>query len=404
MQFEKEEVLYSYEVKREGGEDVLYINYLGAPYVPSISEYPEVMERTVDALIENPNVSRIVFVQQKNYNYDFKETNYLLEIAQLYVYLLKQEKVLSQEKLITSSEESFSKRYNEVFSFLYLLKKDPLGAYSQLRKIILEGKIILEKLEGTFKSDQRNYLSFLEKMFDLISKTKIIQEARAYLSEYKKGEREIYFRIFKPDTIANFTFTRLVSDLPADAEIMSQYKISNGEYDESLVTILKVKDESKFFYHLVPPENVLSEDFNMLLNLARGVLLEHQPKAEEFTDTERIRQVFFNISRDLIRDLAQSKGIKLDYSDLNKLSAILVRHTIGFGIVEVLLQDKNLQDISMNSPIPQTNVFVRHQEYDECSTNILPSQEDADSWAAKFRMISGRPLDEANPILDTQLS
>jgi len=40
------------------------------------------MERTIDSLIENPNVSRIVFVQQKNYNYDFKETSYLLEIAQ----------------------------------------------------------------------------------------------------------------------------------------------------------------------------------------------------------------------------------------------------------------------------------------------------------------------------------
>jgi type IV secretory pathway ATPase VirB11/archaellum biosynthesis ATPase len=50
-----------------------------------------------------------------------------------------------------------------------------------------------------------------------------------------------------------------------------------------------------------------------------------------------------------------------------------------------------------------TPVFVRHQEYEECLTNILPSQEDIDSWAAKFRMISGRPLDEANPILDTQL-
>ena len=37
-------------------------------------------------------------------------------------------------------------------------------------------------------------------------------------------------------------------------------------------------------------------------------------------------------------------------------------------------------------------------------TNIKPSQEDVDSWAAKFRMISGRPLDEANPILDTQMS
>jgi len=195
----------------------------------------------------------------------------------------------------------------------------------------------------------------------------------------------------------------LVSDLPDDAEIISQYKISNGEHDESFVTILKKKDESKLIYHIVPPENTLSEDQSSLLNLARGVLIEHQPKAEEFTDTERIRQVFMNISRDLIRDLSESKGIRLDYSALNKLAAILVRHTIGFGIVEVLLQDKNLQDISLNAPIPQTPIFVRHQDYDECITNILPSQEDADSWAAKFRMISGRPLDEANPILDTQL-
>ncbi|MBU0958333.1 MAG: Flp pilus assembly complex ATPase component TadA, partial [Nanoarchaeota archaeon] len=137
--------------------------------------------------------------------------------------------------------------------------------------------------------------------------------------------------------------------------------------------------------------------------MARGVLLEHQPKAEEFTDTERTRNVFFNISKDLLQDLANSQGIHLSFSDLNKLATILVRHTIGFGVIEILLQDKNLQDISLNAPIPQTSIFVRHQEFDECITNILPSQEDVDSWAAKFRMISGRPLDESNPILDTQL-
>src|SRR4030043_1136002 len=124
MKFEKEEALYSYEVKREGGEDVLYINYMGAPYVPSLADYPEVMERTIDSLIENPHVSRVVFVQQKNYNYDFKETSFLLEIAQFYVYLIKQEKILSQERLVTSYQENFAKRYNEVFSFLFLLKRD----------------------------------------------------------------------------------------------------------------------------------------------------------------------------------------------------------------------------------------------------------------------------------------
>ena len=146
MQFKEGSKLFSYEVQREGSEDILYINYIGAPYVPSLSEYPEVMERTIDVLIENSNVSRVVFVQQKNYNYDFDETASLLEIAQLYVFLVKQEKILSQKKLITNREDFFSKRYNEMFSFLLLLKRDPLAAYSELKKRIIESKILLEKL------------------------------------------------------------------------------------------------------------------------------------------------------------------------------------------------------------------------------------------------------------------
>lgn len=395
--------LYSYEIKREGGEDIIYINYLGAPYVPSLADSPVVMERTINALSENPNVSRVIFVQQKNYNYDFKETNFLLEIAHLYIYLVRQEKILSREKLITVYDLFFAPRYNEILSFLTLLKQDPIAAYFEIRKIIIQTKLSLEKLGTAYRADQSNYLGLLEKVLELMEKTNMIQEALPYMEGYKKRDRSIYEKLFNPDVIPNFTFTRLVSDLPEDAEIVDQYKISNEDSDISLVTILKKKDGPKLIYHLVPPENVLSEDFNMLLNLARGVLVEHQPKAEEFTDTERTRHVFFNISKDLLQDLAQSKGIRMSYSDVNKLATILVRHTIGFGLIEVLLQDKNLQDVSLNAPVSMIPVFVRHQDYDECITNIIPSQEDVDSWAAKFRLISGRPLDEANPILDTQL-
>jgi len=407
MQFKEGTPVYSYEVQREGGEDVLYVNYLNAGFVPSVSDHPEIMERTIDSLIENPNVSRVVFVQQKNYNYDFKETSYLLELAGLYIYLIKQEKVLSREKLATTNERDFSKRYNDLFSFLYLLKQDPVAAYISLKRIIIEEKIFLDKIQKELrelKTDTINYINLLERILKLIENSKIIQAASPYINDYKINDRGIYRRIFKPDVIPNFTFTRLVLDLPDDAEITDQYKIAQESYDESLVTIMRKKDESKMVYHLNPPENSLNEEQSMLLNLARGVLIEHQPKAEEFTDTERTRQVFFNISKDLLRDLAESKGIRLSYSDLNRLATILVRHTIGFGLIEVLLQDKKIQDIVLNAPIPLTNVFLRHQDYDECTTNIIPSQEDTDSWAAKFRMISGRPLDEANPILDTQLS
>ena len=405
MQFKEGTQLYSSEVQREAGEDVLYINYLGAPFVPNLAESPDVMEKTFDLLIENPNVSRIVFVQQKNYNYDFKETSMLLELAQMYIFLIKQEAILSQNKLAPgyNGQQFFSQRYNEVFSFLFLLKSDPVSAYSELKKIIINAKVLLQQLDESFKGDQRNYLSLLEEIIGMFENTKFMKEIEIYLPKYGRGDREIYRKIFRPDVIPNFTFTRLIADLPSDGEIIDQYKIAKESYDESLVTILRKKNEAKLIYHLVPPENILPEEQTMLLNLARSVLIEHQPKAEEFTDTDRTRQVFFNISKDLIRDLAQSKGVSLSYNDLNKLANILVRHTIGFGVIEVLLQDDKLQDIVLNAPIPLTNIFVRHGEFDECSTNILPSYEDVNSWAAKFRMISGRPLDEANPILDTQL-
>jgi len=395
---------FSYKIKREAGEDVLYVNCMGANFVPNLAEHPEIMSRTIDILIENSNASRIIFVQQKNYNYDSKETLMLQEIAQLYIYFLKQEKILSYEKLSPRNDEIFTKRYNELFNFLFLLKSDPVAAYSKIKNLMIKEKIYLDKLPESFeKSSQANYLNFLEKILQFLEKTKLIQEALKYLRDYSTGDREIYYKLFRADIIPNFTFTRLVSDLPDDAEIVNQYKIFGADYDESVVTILKRKDEAKLIYHLNPPENSLKEDYQVLLNLARGVLIKHQPKAEEFTDTQRVRQVFFNIAKDLLRDLAQNKGINIDYKDLNLLSTILIRHTMGFGLIEVLLQDKKLQDVVLNAPIPLTNIFVRHGNYDECSTNILPSQEDIDSWAAKFRMVSGRPLDEANPILDTQL-
>ena len=166
MKFKGGEPLYSYEVQREGGEDVLYVNYLGAPYVPDIAGSSEIMERSINVLIENPNVSRIVFVQQKNYNYDFKETSLLIEIAQLYVYLIKQENILSQRKIGSANLEDFSKRYRDLVSFLFLLKKDPIGAYFELKRIVVEERIFLNKLTEFEKGGQRNYLAFLEKILD----------------------------------------------------------------------------------------------------------------------------------------------------------------------------------------------------------------------------------------------
>ena len=393
MLFKKGAVLYSYEVQRESGENVIYVNYLGAPDIPSIAKSPEVMTRAIDLFIESPNASRLVLVQQRNYSYNSEQVEMLVEIAQLYTFLLKQERVLSPE-MLSSNPRELSSRYAFMNYFMTILRQNPFLAYRKIKNALIE--------EKSKSGHDILYIGLLEKIVSLLLKTKLILKIEKYAEDYAFESREIYEKLFSPNIIPNYAFARLASELPENAKIISQYAIGSGD-DKSTVTILKKENELKYIYHLMPPEYFLNEDFQMLLNLARNVLIEHQPKAEEFTDTERTRQVFFNVARDLLRELAEEKHITFSYEELGKLAMILVRHTIGFGLLEVLLQDSNLQDIVLNAPISMNTIFVRHGKYDECSTNIILSQEDGESWAAKFRMISGRPLDEANPVLDTDL-
>ena len=404
MIFKPETKLYAYEVVREGGQDVMYINYLGAPFVPSIADLPVVMARTIDYLIEAPSVSRIVFVQQRNYSYDIREVQMLNEIAQLYVHLIKQEKILSPTTLEPfKCKKHLAQRYEAMrYLILILLKQDPIACYVETKRLLKEEKIAAKNIPEAEQACENHYIRLLTKIVSMLENLTIIKEVKDKLAGYKPGDRTLYKELFRPEIVPNFTFTRLMAEIPHEAEIIDEYEIG-PEHDRSTVTILKIPNSTKYLYHLIAPEFTLNESLQSLVNLARNVLLEHKPKAEEFLDPARIRQVFFNISRDLLQELSETKKITLSYKQLNKLATILVRHTIGFGLIEVLLQDDLLQDIVVNAPVGTVPIFVRHQDYDECDTNIIPSHEDAESWAAKFRMMSGRPLDEANPVLDTEL-
>tara|TARA_B100000315_G_scaffold258788_1_gene312147 strand:- start:995 stop:2542 length:1548 start_codon:yes stop_codon:yes gene_type:complete len=154
----------------------------------------------------------------------------------------------------------------------------------------------------------------------------------------------------------------------------------------------------------MPPEFKLSEEKYEILDNARKIMAEHKPKRSEFVEPERMRQVFFNVGLDLIDELATQKNINMTSAEIEQLTRILVRYTVGFGLIEVLLQDEKVQDITINNQIGETPMFIVHQDFSECRTNIIPTGTEAESWATKLRLISGRPLDEANPILDTELS
>jgi len=395
---------FTYDVLREGEETILLIDLEQYPHIPSLEDDPVCMSRTMDILAEAGNATKIVYAQKRNYEYDYSQTLMIQEISKLYSQLAKRRDLFGYGNLLEDQKCTrwAAQWYAQIQNITAdLLKRDPIGSYVELKRTIREERIKIDRTieQGYIKCAQK-YISVLQYLMSLMEKTKLIESAKPYLSGYKMGERSVYRRILTPDIRPDFMFTKLMANFPPEGEEIDSYEIDKN----TEVTIFELPDNVQYLYHLIPPEFKLSEEKYEILDTARKIMAEHKPTRQEFIEPERMRQVFYNIGSDLIEELVNYRNLRLAPAEIDEMTKILVRYTVGFGLIEVLLQDEKVQDITINSPMGEIPMFIVHQDYADCKTNIVPTTPEAESWASKLRLISGRPLDEANPILDTELS
>ena len=391
----------NYEVDREGDGTTLLVDYNTRGRIPSIEDDEITMSEAITMLVENPTATKIIFSQKHDYEYDYPQVTLLAEISRLYAKLVRNKDLFSYPSLAQSvSETSLSSKYNELHHILFTeLKKDPLSCYVRLKRIRRREQIQLEKeVDSVLVRSQTHYIQLLDHITSMIEGTKFFVVAKPYIEGHEIGNRDPYRRIFFPTIKPDFMFTKLMAAYPKNATELENYMVGQTE-----IVIFEKPDSVQYLYHIMPPEFKLSEELYDLLDTARRILSEHKPDKDEFTDPKRMRDVFHNVGKDLISELANYRNIKITEEDNEELARILVRYTVGFGLVEVLLSDEKIQDISVNSPPGEIPIFIVHADYDDCITNIFPTISDSESWASKLRMISGRPLDEANPILDTEL-
>ncbi len=395
---------FTYDVLREGEDIILMIDLEQYPHIPSLEDDPVCMSRTVDILAEVGNVTKIVYMQKRNFEYDYDQTLVMQEIAKLYSQLTKRRDIFGYSALLEDQKctrwagQWYANTQNIITD---LLKRDPIGAYVELKRVVRDERIRIDRsVDQNYMRCSRKYIAFLQYLLDLMEKTKMIEAVKQYLAGYKLNDRSVYRRVFSPDIRPDFMFTKLMASFPPESEEIDSYEIDK----DTEVTIFELPDNVQYLYHLVPPEFKLSEEKYEILDTARKIMSEHKPTRQEFIDPERMRQVFYNIGSDLIEELVNYRNLRLSPDDIDQLTKILVRYTVGFGLIEVLLQDEKVQDITINSPMGETPMFIVHQDYADCKTNIVATTSEAESWASKLRLISGRPLDEANPILDTELT
>lgn len=394
----------SYELVRRGDDAILHFDCEKWTEVPSVEDNAKTMALAIEKLQEVRGATKIVFSQRRDYEYDYEQTQMLHEVARLQISFTQDQQYISLNALGTNDPAAgriLNDYYVRLQNLLFnTLKEDPVGAFVELRRLLRKSHIALqENVDKRIITAHEKLVQLLEALISEMEKTRLIRFAMPHLSGHHVGERTIYRHIFAPIIKPDFMYTKLMATYPADAEEVASFTIG----DDTEVTIFKLQDQVQYLYHVSPPEFRLEDDKYELLDQARAIMAEHKPSRSDFVDPARMREVFYNVGYDLIDELARYRNIILTKKEHEKLTKILMRYTVGFGLIEVLLSDEEMQDISVNSPQGNTPIYIVHGIYDECVTNIMPTTEETESWATKLRLMSGRSLDEADPILDTEL-
>jgi len=389
-------------VEYEVVDGALRINCMNWAIVPSIEDSEAMMAIVIDKLLEVKQVDRIILVEARENEYDRDQTKMMIELADSYNQILNEDKLLGLENMGTPEcERFFPSRLAELqFLILEVLRKDPIGAYVKLNRIINRIKFFEQKAPAEERGCHSHYLIHaLLPIKKILENCSLIQKALPLLRKFQFGTRDIYREFFSPVVRPNFMLTRFMVAVPKDGKLMERYRVGN-----TLVEIFKVPNNVRHIYHVTPQEFILSEEKYSILDSARRYLAAHKPTEAEVIEPEKSRELFKRIGSDLIKDLIKSMNIELSAKEIDELATILVRYTAGFGVLEILLADEKIQDVFINSPIGLSPIYVLHSDFEECETNLIPTKDDAEAWATRFRLYSGRPLDEANPVLDTELS
>ncbi len=372
-------------------DGILKINCLGSIYGASIEDSDVLMARVIDNLISEPSIRGIILAESREYEYNTQQTKMLVEIAKAITTILRERRLISIKKFPKGCDRLISVWYGWLQNLITIqLRSDPVGAYVNL---------IREIRHTTIKKDRcrEEYLkNILLPIKEILEQCSLIQLVKPHISGYNVGNRAVYREIFHPTIRPNFMYTKYMAT-PPPGEAIERYEIGNVE-----ISIYKVPGHVRYFYHVVPPEFNLAEDEYILLDGARRILEERRPREFETKDQEKMREIFNNIGIELLRDLAEQSGKNFTPLQIKKLASILTRYTAGLGILEIILSDEKIQDVFVNSPLGEIPVYVYHNDYGECETNLIPTRVDGERWATRFRLLSGRPLDEANPVLDTE--
>jgi archaeal flagellar protein FlaI len=186
--------------------------------------------------------------------------------------------------------------------------------------------------------------------------------------------------------------TVIFKSMPEAAKYVETYDVSQFS-KVNIVSLPELGGGAAYYIE----EAKLSEDEKAIHQKLVGILSKEleppkegiEPKAHVSTEAHRLAKKY-----GLLKKIPEESWPALEY--------YICRDLVGFGDIEVMMNDPLIEDLSVNGV--NLPVYIWHRKYESLPTNLVFTDENAlDNLVVKLTHLSGKHISTAFPILDAML-
>ncbi len=209
----------------------------------------------------------------------------------------------------------------------------------------------------------------------------------------KSGEKE------------NLGLVKHFEKMEADEEKPSEFEREMQSAEKTLVAsygetkIFKVEGQEMLYYQTPVPRPTRAERLIIdTIKEATTRLITVAPY--RVRDPEQRRNVYYQQVIDILKS---SPELKIPSHRYDFYANAVVREMIGYGLIDPLIKDDNLEEIMVIAP--KVPVYVFHREFEMMTSNIeFYSDSDIQDLANRIAREVNRRIDISSPLLDARLA
>ncbi len=182
---------------------------------------------------------------------------------------------------------------------------------------------------------------------------------------------------------------------PVDEDRVEVLDVQTIRDGLAYVRMLREKETSRTYYQVIEPP--LNHDEEHTFHFLRETLVQTL-EGRTHADNGRWRSHL----QTAVQEAIHHHG--LDLSDVGQMRVhyYLARDFLGYGPIDVMMQDPRVEDISCDGP--QIPLYVYHRDHESTRTNVLFDDEaKLDAFVRRLAQRCGKHISIAEPLLDGTL-